>query len=127
MKKSILGIVLLVTLTLVLSACGKTSEDKMQGKWKADNSVAQYTFGDSMTIKDNNIKVAGSEDTEIKYFNFKDSNDKDSKQIRLYAETPKSNVYDKDNPIEEGILKFKDDKTITIDIGMGAVCKFTKE
>lgn len=127
MKKSIIGIVLLVALSLVLSACGKTSEDKMQGKWKADNSVAQYSLGDSMTIKGNNVKVTGSDGTKIKYFNFKDSNDKDSKQIRFYAETPKSKVYDKNNPLEEGILKFKDDKTITIDIGMGAVCKFTKE
>ena len=127
MKKSILGIVLLVTLTLVLSACGKTSEDKMQGKWKADNSFAMDSIGDTMTIKEHKVKVTGADDSSVKYFNFKDSNDKDSKQIRLYAETPKSNVYDKDNPIEEGILKFKDDKTITIDIGMGAVCKFTKE
>lgn len=127
MKKLIMGIILLASLTVVLSACGKTSEDKMQGTWKADNSIAQYSIGDTMTIKDNNIKVTGGEGTKLKYFNFKDSDDKNAKQIRFYAETPKSKVYDKNNPLEEGILKFKDNKTITIDIGMGAVCKFKKE
>ncbi|RIN27729.1 hypothetical protein [Staphylococcus succinus] len=127
MKKSIVGIVLLVCLTLVLSACGKTSEDKMQGKWKADNSFAMDSIGDSMTIKDHNIKVKGSDEDSVKYFNFKDSKDKEPKHIRFYTEKPNDRLFDKEYADNEGIVHFTDKNTIEIETEMDGTYKFTKE
>lgn len=127
MKKSILGIVLLVTLTLVLSACGKTSEDKMQGKWKADNSFAMDSIGDTMTIKEHNVKVTGADDSSVKYFNFKDSKDKEPKHIRLYTEKPSDEIFDKNYADYEGIVHFVDKDTIEIETEMDGTYKFKKE
>lgn len=127
MKKSIIGIVLLVTLSLVLSACGKTSEDKMQGKWKADNSFAMDSIGDTMIIKDHNIKVTGSDDSSVKYFNFKDDKDKEPKHIRMYTEKPSDKIFDKNYADYEGIVHFIDNKTIEIETEMDGTYKFKKE
>lgn len=122
-----MGSVLLVCLTLVLSACGKTSEDKMQGKWKADNSFAMDSIGDTMTIKDQSVKVTGSDDGSVKYFNFKDNKDKDPKHIRFYTEKPNDKIFDKNYADFEGIVHFKDKKTIEIETEMDGTYKFTKE
>lgn len=127
MKKSILSIILLASLTLILSACGKTNEDKLQGTWKADNSDAMRSIGDSMTIEDHHIKVKGGSETPIKHFNFKDKDDKEAKHIRFYTETPKDKIFDKDFPDTEGVLHFKDNGTIEIGTDMDGTYKFTKE
>ena len=79
MKKIIMSVVLLAGLVLVLSACGKVYEDKLQGKWKADNEFAMESIGDSMTIDKHSIKVnRGAKETPVKYFNFKDKDDKNT-------------------------------------------------
>ncbi|OHO42548.1 hypothetical protein HMPREF2586_00045 [Staphylococcus sp. HMSC034G07] len=130
MKKVLMGIAFLLGVVLVLTACGKTSKDKLQGEWKADNGFAKNYIGETMTIKKNNVKVTGevAEDSgAIKYFNFKDKDDDEAKHIRLYAETPKEDVFDKDNPMIDGVLHFEDDNTLTIEGEDGAEFKFTKE
>lgn len=127
MKKLIMGIILLASLTVVLSACGKTSEDKMQGTWKADNSFAMNSIGDTMTIKDHNVKVTGADDGSVKYFDFKDSKDKNPKHIRFYTEKPDSKIFDKNYADYEGIVHFKDNDTIEIETEMDGTYKFKKE
>lgn len=127
MKKIIMSVVLLAGLVLVLSACGKSNEDKLQGKWKADNGFAMESIGDSMTIDKHSIKVEGAKETPVKYFNFKDKDDKEPKHIRFYTETPKDKIFDKNYPDREGIIHFKDNDKIKIETEMDGTYEFTKE
>lgn len=130
MKKVFMSIALLLGVILVLSACGKTTKDKLQGEWKADNSFATDSIGTTMTIKENNVKVVNSDEpteSTIKYFNFKDKDDKEQKHIRFYEDKPSSDLFDKEYPDLEGVLHFKDKNTIEIDTKLDGTYKFTKE
>jgi hypothetical protein len=129
MKKTFMSIALLLGVVLILTACGKTSKDKLQGEWKADNGIANHYIGDTMKINEHNIKVTGGDEetTKLKYFNFKDKDEKEAKHIRLYAETPKDNVFDKENPMIDGVLHFKDNNSLIIEGEGGEKFKFTKE
>ncbi|MGV3125175.1 hypothetical protein ACEE94_10575 [Staphylococcus epidermidis] len=127
MIKLLKFIAFIAVLLIVLTGCGKTSKDKLQGTWKAENSFAIDAIGEQMTIKDNNVKVKGAEGTPIKYFNFKDKNDKESKYIRFYTEKSTSEFYDAENPHKEGVLHFKDNNTIEIDTSLDGTYIFKKE
>ncbi|MGW8041222.1 hypothetical protein ACWEX2_13450 [Staphylococcus xylosus] len=130
MKKVFMGIALLLGVVLVLTACGKTSKDRLQGEWKADNSFAEDSIGTSMKIKNNNIKVNNSDendDYKVKYFNFKDKEGDEQKHIRFYYDKPSSTSFVKDSPDIEGVLHFKDENTITIETKLDGTYKFIKE
>lgn len=130
MKKAFMSIALLLGVVLILTACGKTSKDKLQGEWKADNSFATDSIGTSMTIEKNNIKVDNSDesnDSKVKYFNFKDKDDEEQKHIRLYDDKPTSDLFVKDSPDIEGVLHFKDKNNIEIETKLDGTYKFTKE
>src|SRR5699024_11888668 len=103
MKKLVLGAVLLASLLLVLSACGNGKQDKMQGEWQADNEMAENYIGKKMKIEDDKVKVSGKGDngTDIKYFNFKDDDDDESKYIRFYTSEPNDDDFDKKDPRSE--------------------------
>lgn len=124
-----MSIALLLGIVLVLTACGKTSQDKLQGEWKADNGIAKHYIGDTMKINGHNIKVTGGDEetTKLKYFNFKDEDEKEAKHIRLYEDTPKDHTFDKEIPMIDGVLHFEENNSLTIEGEGGEKFKYTKE
>lgn len=109
MKKLILGVLMFSIACLVLTACGKSNHDKLQGTWIAQNQATAEEFGNEMKIEKNNIK--SSDHLAYKYFNFKD--DKET-QINFYDETPQSKYFDKTSPMLETNIEFGDNDTLII-------------
>lgn len=131
MRNRIIGVISLMGLLLVLSACGNESQNKMQGEWKADNDITKEYIGEKMEINDDEVKVSGlgEEGTDIKYLNFIDEDDDKPKTVRFYTSTPEDDDFDKKEAVLEGDVQFEDnDKKMTIDggLGMGMEIEFTK-
>ncbi|MGP5096195.1 hypothetical protein [Staphylococcus equorum] len=129
MKKRIASIISLMGLLLILSACGNTNQNKMQGEWEADNDISKNYIGEKMKISDDEVKVSGKgvEGTDIKHLNFKDKDDDESKTVRFYTKTPNEDDFDEQETVLEGDVRFEDnDKKMIIDGGMGMTFKFTK-
>lgn len=100
---------IVVSLLIVLSACGKSNKDKLQGTWIAQNQATAEEFGNEITINKNNIK--STDDLAYKYFNFKD--DKET-QINFFDENPQSEYFDKESPALETNMKLEKDDTLII-------------
>lgn len=129
MKKLVLGAVLLASLLLVLSACANGKQDKMQGEWQADNDMAENYIGKKMKIEGDKVKVSGKGDngTDIKYFNFKDDDDDESKYIRFYTAEPNDDDFDKKDPTLEGDVEFgESDEKFSVKVVEGMTFDFKK-
>jgi len=130
MKKLVLGVVFLASLLLILSACGNGTQNKMQGDWQADNDMAESYIGKEMKIEGDKVKVSGKGDsgTDIKYFDFKDKDDDESKYIRFYTSEPKDDDFDKKDTTLEGEVEFDDNgKKFSVKAIEGMTFDFKKE
>lgn len=126
MKKIITCTIFLASLIVLLSACGNSSEDKVQGEWKASNDVAKQYVGEKVEINNQDVKVSGKGDegTDMKYVKVEDKKDGKDTYIKFYSSKPKDD--DEDNTALEGELTFEDDGKEMIVNGAGINFKFTK-
>lgn len=126
MKKIITCTIFLASLIVLLSACGNSSEDKIQGEWKASNDVAKQYVGEKVEINNQDVKVSGkgNEGTDMKYVKVEDKKDGKDTYIKFYSSKPKDD--DEDNTALEGELTFEDDGKEMIVNGAGINFKFTK-
>lgn len=126
MKKIITCTIFLASLIVLLSACGNSSEDKVQGKWKASNDVAKQYVGEKVEINNQDVKVSGkgNEGTDMKYVKVEDKKDDKDTYIKFYSSKPKDD--DEDDTALEGELTFEDDGKEMIVNGAGIEFKFTK-
>ena len=126
MKKIITCTIFLASLIVLLSACGNSSEDKVQGEWKASNDVAKQYVGEKVEINNQDVKVSGKGDegTDMKYVKVEDKKDGKDTYIKFYSSKPKDD--DEDNTALEGELTFEDDGKEMIVNGAGIEFKFTK-
>lgn len=126
MKKIITCTIFLASLIVLLSACGNSSEDKIQGEWKASNDVAKQYVGEKVEINNQDVKVSGkgNEGTDMKYVKVEDKKDGKDTYIKFYSSKPKDD--DEDDTALEGELTFEDDGKEMIVNGAGINFKFTK-
>lgn len=126
MKKIITCTIFLASLIVLLSACGNSSEDKIQGEWKASNDVAKQYVGEKVEINNQDVKVSGkgNEGTDMKYVKVEDKKDGKATYIKFYSSKPKDD--DEDDTALEGELTFEDDGKEMIVNGAGINFKFTK-
>ncbi|PTK45340.1 hypothetical protein BUZ69_10805 [Staphylococcus saprophyticus] len=126
MKKIITCTIFLASLIVLLSACGNSSEDKVQGEWKASNDVAKQYVGEKVEINNQDVKVSGKGDegTDMKYVKVEDKKDDKDTYIKFYKSKPKDD--DEDDTALEGELTFEDDGKEMIVNGAGINFKFTK-
>lgn len=126
MKKIITCTIFLTSLIVLLSACGNSSEDKIQGEWKASNDVAKQYIGEKVEINNQDVKVSGkgNEGTDMKYVKVEDKKDGKDTYIKFYTSKPKDD--DEDDTALEGELTFEDDGKEMIVNGAGIEFKFTK-
>lgn len=126
MKKIITCTIFLASLIVLLSACGNSSEDKVQGEWKASNDVAKQYVGEKVEINNQDVKVSGkgNEGTDMKYVKVEDKKDGKDTYIKFYSSKPKDD--DEDNTALEGELTFEDDGKEMIVNGAGIEFEFTK-
>ncbi|RIM29762.1 hypothetical protein BUY35_06935 [Staphylococcus cohnii] len=126
MKKIITCTIFLASLIVLLSACGNSSEDKVQGEWKASNDVAKQYVGEKVEINNQDVKVSGKGDegTDMKYVKVEDKKDDKDTYIKFYTSKPKDD--DEDDTALEGELTFEDDGKEMIVNGAGIEFKFTK-
>lgn len=124
--KKFLALTFLGILLVTLSACNKDNEDKLQGKWKADNAQAVSSVGTELVFKDGKIENNGSEENllDLKSYTFKDE---EQTFIRLYTDSPNDEMYDKNYPKVEGVLKFKDNNHISIETTDDGTYKLKKD
>lgn len=126
MKKIITCTIFLASLIILLSACGNSSEDKIQGEWKASNDIAKQYVGEKVEINNQDVKVSGkgNEGTDMKYVKVEDKKDGKDTYIKFYSSKPKDD--DEDNTALEGELTFEDNGKEMIVNGAGINFKFTK-
>lgn len=126
MKKIITCTIFLASLIVLLSACGNSSEDKIQGEWKASNDVTKQYVGEKVEINNQDVKVSGkgNEGTDMKYVKVEDKKDDKDTYIKFYSSKPKDD--DEDDTALEGELTFEDDGKEMIVNGAGIEFKFTK-
>lgn len=126
MKKIITCTIFLASLIVLLSACGNSSEDKIQGEWKASNDVTKQYVGEKVEINNQDVKVSGkgNEGTDMKYVKVEDKKDGKDTYIKFYSSKPKDD--DEDDTALEGELTFEDDGKEMIVNGAGIEFKFTK-
>lgn len=126
MKKIITCTIFLASLIVLLSACGNSSENKVQGEWKASNDVTKQYVGEKVEINNQDVKVSGkgNEGTDMKYVKVEDKKDGKDTYIKFYSSKPKDD--DEDDTALEGELTFEDDGKEMIVNGAGINFKFTK-
>ena len=79
--------------------------------------------------KKDKVKVSGKGDngTDIKYFNFKDDDDDESKYIRFYTAEPNDDDFDKKDPTLEGDVEFgESDEKFSVKVVEGMTFDFKK-
>ena len=128
MKKIIMGTIFIASMLIVLSACGNSNQDKMQGNWKPKNIQAKDYVGKKMEINKQNVKTVGTTEKgeNVVYFNFKDKDSENPKRVRLYTSKPKDKDFDKSNPNLEGDLSFENNGKLMIIDCDGIKFKFNK-
>ncbi|MBM6639446.1 hypothetical protein DWB98_13215 (plasmid) [Staphylococcus xylosus] len=124
--KKFLALTFLGILLVTLSACNKDNEDKLQGKWKADNAQAVSSVGNKLVFNKGKIESNGGNNAlfNLKAYTFKDE---DKTIVRLYEETPDDELYSKDDPAVYGVLKIKDKDHISIETTDDGTYKFKKD